>query len=169
MPAIPAWATTMSSPENSSRPCSQRLGQLGRITDVGLRSHYPPSGLLDQVRGLLEVLGPGHGIADGGEVLTDVDRDDVGSLFGQSYRMAATLPTTGSGDESDFALNASHETSFHRCCEMGLSERTVMQHWRLVLTPRRPHPASAKSAILARCGVVRVANLMRDDRVNYLA
>ncbi len=37
--------------------------------------------------------------------LAEVDRDDVGALFGQPDRMAAALTTCGAGDECDFPGN----------------------------------------------------------------
>ena len=63
---------------------------------------------LDQIRGLGQVLRCGQrDPAFGDNWLTDVDGDDVGALFGQPHRMAATLAARRAGDESDLAFNTS--------------------------------------------------------------
>ena len=108
MPAIPADVTTMSSlPELGDAVLEDRL-QLGRVTHVDLRRDNALSGLFDELRGLLEILRRGHRVADRREVLTAVDRDDVGAFLGEPDRMTAALPARGTGDECDFPLNASH-------------------------------------------------------------
>ena len=91
----------------------QCLTQLGRLAHVGLGRDDAATGLLDELGGLLEILGRRHGVADGRDVLAQVDRDDVRAFFGQPDRVAASLAARRAGDECDFPLNASHlEMSF---------------------------------------------------------
>ena len=82
--------------------------QLAGVAHVDLRRDDALAGLLDELRGLLEVLRCRHRVADRREVLTPVDGDDVGALLGQPNRVAAALPARGAGDEGDLSLNASH-------------------------------------------------------------
>ena len=65
MPAMPAWATTMSTLPNSAMPALQRLTQLAGLAHVGLRGDDAAAGLLDELGGLLEILGRRHRVADG--------------------------------------------------------------------------------------------------------
>ena len=90
-----------------ARPPARRAAAPASRTSA-LRGDDPLAGLLDQPGGLLEVLRRGHRVADGLEVLAEVDRDDVGALFGQPDRMTAALSAGGAGDECDLAFNASH-------------------------------------------------------------
>ena len=64
MPAMPAWATTMSSLPNSAMPRSERLAQLRGLAHVGLGGDDALTGLLDELGGLLEILRRGHRVAD---------------------------------------------------------------------------------------------------------
>ncbi len=89
-------------------PSLERRTQLAGLAHVGLRGDDAAAGLLDELGGLLEVLGRRHRVADGRDVLAQVDRDDVGALLGQPDRVTAALPARGAGDECDFPLNASH-------------------------------------------------------------
>src|SRR5699024_1067821 len=82
--------------------------QLRGLAYVRLGRDHALAGLLDEGRGLLEILRRGHRVADGVDVLTEVNRDDVGAFLGQPYRMAAPLPACRPGDECDLSLYASH-------------------------------------------------------------
>jgi hypothetical protein len=86
----------------------QRLTELGRLADVGLRRDDAATGLLHQLGGLFEVLGRRHRVADGRDVLAQVDRDDVRAFFGEPDRVAAALAARRAGDKCDFPLHASH-------------------------------------------------------------
>ncbi len=70
----------------------ERLLELAGLADIGLRGDDAAARLLDEARGLFEILRCGQRIADGVEVLAQVDGDDVGALFGEPDRVAATLP-----------------------------------------------------------------------------
>src|SRR6185503_9530274 len=78
------------------------------VADVDFRSDATPPGLLDELRGLFEILRCRHGIADRREVLAPVDGDDVGAFLGQSNRVAAALAPACAGDEGDLLMYASH-------------------------------------------------------------
>ena len=91
MPAIPAAVTTMSSLPSSAMPVFERRLQLAGVAHVDLRRDDALPRLLDELRGLLEVLRRRHRVADRREVLTPVDGDDVGALLGQPDRVAAAL------------------------------------------------------------------------------
>ena len=60
------------------------------------------------LRGLLEVLRSRHRVADGVDVAADVDRDDVGALFGEPDRVATALPTAAPVTNATLPCNASH-------------------------------------------------------------
>ena len=108
MPAIPAESTTMSSLPSSATALLECRLQGAGVTHVDLGCDDPLARLLDELRGLFEVLRRGHRVADRREVLTSVDRDDVGALLGEPDRVAAALPACCAGDECDFSLYASH-------------------------------------------------------------
>ena len=55
-------------------------------------------------RGLGEVFRGGRGRGRVVEPAADVDRDDVGALFGEPHRVAAALAARGAGDERDLAV-----------------------------------------------------------------
>ena len=82
--------------------------QGGPIAHVGLPCHDSPVELLDLLRRLGQVLGPGQRVGVGLDVAADVDRDDVGPLLGQAEGMAPSLTPGCSGDESDLSLDATH-------------------------------------------------------------
>ena len=84
------------------------LLQLGGVAHVHLGGDHALPRLLDELRGLFEIFGRGHRIADRCEILATVDRDDVGALLGQPNRVTAALAASGAGDEGDFSLNSSH-------------------------------------------------------------
>ena len=54
------------------------------VTDVALLGDDAAAGLLDEIDGLIEVLRAGHRIWHGRHLLAQVERDDVGALFGES-------------------------------------------------------------------------------------
>ncbi len=83
---------------------------------VGLGRDDAPALLLDETRGLFEILGRGHRVPDRRDVLAQVHRDDVRALLGQTHRMTAALPASGTGDERDLAFY----TPPH-CCFLSLA------------------------------------------------
>ena len=108
MPAIPACRDDDVELAQLGDAVVEAPLQLAGVAHVDLRRDDALPGLLDELGGLLEVLRRRHRVADGVEVLTQVDGDDVGALFGQPDRVAAALAARGAGDEGDFPLNASH-------------------------------------------------------------
>ena len=76
------------------------------VADVGDNREGVAAFLLDQACGLVQILGPGQRIVVGGDVLAQVDRDDVGALGGQQSRVRPALPARRTGDDGDFALNS---------------------------------------------------------------
>ncbi len=82
----------------------ERSLEFGGFADIGLDGDDAAPGLLDQFGGLFEILGRRHLVADGVDVLAQVDSDDVGALFGQPQGVAAPpLPACRTGDEGDLA------------------------------------------------------------------
>ena len=86
----------------------ERGAQLRGLTHVGLRGESAAPRLLDECRGLLEVLRRRHRVTDRRDVLTEVDSDDVGAFLGQPDRVTPALPARGAGDERDLSLYSSH-------------------------------------------------------------
>src|ERR1700712_18075 len=58
-------------------------GQRHAVTDVGDHGKGSAAFLLHQTCGLIEVLRPGQRVVVGGDVLAQIDGDDVGALGGQ--------------------------------------------------------------------------------------
>ena len=74
------------------------------IADVGVFGHDAAPGLLDQVHGLVEILGCRHRVRDAVDLVAQIHRDDVGSLFGEPNRVCASLTPRRAGDEGDFPV-----------------------------------------------------------------
>jgi len=83
-------------------------GQRGEVTDVGLAGDDAPVEGLHLFGCLGEVRLGGAPVWHGCDVLADVDRDDVGTLFGQPNRVRPALAPGGSRDERDLSLDSSH-------------------------------------------------------------
>src|SRR3954468_18559662 len=87
------------------------------VTHVDFGRDDAPIQVLHHVRGFGEVLRRGRGRGRVVEAAADVDRDDVGALFGKPDRMAAALAPGGTGDERDLVLDPSgHGTSHSEPC-----------------------------------------------------
>jgi hypothetical protein len=90
---------------------------LGVVAHVGGHGDHAASGGLDLDAGLVQVLGGGHGDAGGGDVVADVEADDVGALFGQIDGDLAALPAAGAADEGDLVREAGGgDVRGHRGC-----------------------------------------------------
>jgi hypothetical protein len=90
----------------------QRAG----VAHVGGDGDDPAVELLDGLDRLAQVGVGGHAVANRRVVTADVDRDDVGALFGQPHRMAAALTPRRSGDERDLPCYTPwHVRSSSRC------------------------------------------------------
>ena len=104
----PAFAITMSRRPNSASPSATDLLDGIGVADVGLAGDDTSAFLLDELGGLVEVLGARVGIVDGVDVAADVERDDVRPVRREPDRMRAALASRRSGDEGDFAVQISH-------------------------------------------------------------
>jgi hypothetical protein len=97
------------------------------VANVGLRDHHSLIGLLDQARGLVEILRGCHRVSNGADVPAHVDRDDVGALVGQSNRVTAPLAASRARHERDLAgyppLRFSHNFSSWSATEMCVAAR----------------------------------------------
>lgn len=76
--------------------------QPGDIAHVGLGGDDATAGLFHQVDRLVQILGAAHRVGDGVELPTDIHRDDVRALLGESDGMCAALTARGTGDERHF-------------------------------------------------------------------
>ena len=91
-----------------------RRGQrcpVAHVRDLGERTLTL---LLDEPRGLVEVLGPGQWVFVGFDVFAQVHRDDVGTLGGEHPRVRAPLTARGSADHRHLARDPAHRRSFLR-------------------------------------------------------
>ena len=76
----------------------------GEITDVDFRGDDSPVQLLDQIRGFCEIVrGCRRNLCVGADRTADVERDDVGTLGGQPYRVTTSLTACRPCDECDLA------------------------------------------------------------------
>jgi hypothetical protein len=78
------------------------------VAHVGLGGDDPPVQRFHLLDRLGQVVGGGHRDGDRLDLLADVDGDDVGALLGEPDRVAAALPSGGSGDERDLPFDPSH-------------------------------------------------------------
>ena len=108
MPAMPAWATTMSSLPNSAIPLSRAVFSWFASRTSAFAVTMP----LPVFSTSFAVSSRSSGVAIGYptvvEVLASVDRDDVGAFFCEPDRMTAPLPAGCARDECDLPLYASH-------------------------------------------------------------
>src|SRR4051794_37003157 len=84
-----------------------RCLQPSEVADIALFRHDATTRLLDQIHGFVEVLRRGHLIPDAVDLATQIERDDVGALFGESDGMRTTLTAGRPGDECDLARQLS--------------------------------------------------------------
>ena len=64
---------------------------------------------LHQPHGFVEIGLGAQRVGDRVDVGADVDRDDVGALFGQRDGMAAPLAARGAGDDGDGVVEFTHD------------------------------------------------------------
>ncbi len=103
--------------------------QGGAVADVGDRRVDPLPFLLDQARGLFEVLGPSQGVLVGLDVFAQVDGDDVGALCRQHPRVGPTLAPRGTADDRYFAGYPAHFRPLARCLRARSALRpNVLRH-----------------------------------------
>ena len=74
------------------------------VTDVRHLDDTTTSGLFNQPLGLVEVLARRQVVGHRIDLRTDVDRDDVGAILGQSDRVRPPLAPRCPGDEGDLSL-----------------------------------------------------------------
>ncbi len=84
-------------------------GPHGRcVPDVDLVGHRPATELLDQAPGLGKILEGGERVVAHRDVRAEIGRDDVRTFAGQRHRVRSALPTCGSGDQRDPAIQLTH-------------------------------------------------------------
>ena len=88
---IPALASTKSSRPNSATPLATAVLEPLEVPDVALLGHDAPTGLLDEVHGLVEILGCRHRVGDAVDLVAQVERDDVGAFLGEPDGVRAAL------------------------------------------------------------------------------
>ena len=74
------------------------------VPDVTLLGHDAPTGLLDEVDRLVEILASRHRIGDAVDLIAQVERDDVGALLGEPDRVRAALTPGRARDEDDLPV-----------------------------------------------------------------
>ena len=94
----------MSSRPSRATPVVERRLQRVVVADVDLGGDDAPAERLDLVDRLGEIVRCRHRVGDRVDLRGDVDRDDVGALFGQSDRVAAALTAGGPGDEGHLSF-----------------------------------------------------------------
>src|SRR5262245_34438026 len=101
------------------------------VTHVHLGGDDAPVQLLDQVRGFRQIVGSRRlDLRIAADRAADVDRDDVGALFGQANRVATSLAARRAGDECDLALYASrHNFPRSRRLDQKLIDRSGTFAW----------------------------------------
>ena len=102
--AIPALAMTMSSAAELVEPGLQCGRQRRLIANIGLSGHDSRAGVLDEFDRRGQIVGCRHRVGDRGDLVADVDRDDVGAIGRQPDRLSAALTAGRAGDERDLAV-----------------------------------------------------------------
>ena len=74
------------------------------VADVALLGDDAPTGLLDEVDGLVEILPARHRIGHAVDLVAQIERDDVGALFGEPNGVRAALAPCRAGDEGDLPV-----------------------------------------------------------------
>ena len=101
---MPALASTKSSLPNSATPVGHRLREPVEVPDVALLGHDAPTGLLDEVHGLVEIFGRGHRIGDAIDLVAEVERDDVGAFLCKPDGVRTALTAGRARDEDDLPV-----------------------------------------------------------------
>ena len=83
------------------------------VADVGLLGDDAPTGLLDEVDRLVEILAGRHRVGHAVDLFAQIERDDVGALFGEPNRVRAALAPRRAGDERDLSLELSCHDAPH--------------------------------------------------------
>ncbi|ELP48203.1 hypothetical protein D522_00696 [Mycobacterium avium subsp. paratuberculosis S5] len=96
--------------ELSDRFIEERL-QTDPVADIHLCGDNAATGLLDELRGVVQVSPCGQCVLIAGNVLADVHDDEVGAFIGQVHRMAAALAATSTCHERNLAGQSAHGSS----------------------------------------------------------
>jgi hypothetical protein len=81
------------------------------LADVGDPGENPAAEFLHRPLDVGEIIGCGERVGVRIDVPTDVDDDDVGTLFGHRERVRTPLTTRSTRDECDLALEPSRHVS----------------------------------------------------------
>jgi hypothetical protein len=79
--------------------------ELVAVAHVALASQDTPIVGFDHASGLGKILFTGQWVPHRFDRFTDVERDDIGTLLGQSHGVASALPPTGASDKRDLACD----------------------------------------------------------------
>ena len=87
--------------------------QPGPVADIGLSGHNSRSGVLHEFDRGRKIVRGGQRVGNAGDLIAQVDRDDVGTLRGKLDRVRTALTAGCAGDEGDLppqsALSNIHE------------------------------------------------------------
>src|SRR3954471_17503711 len=97
----------------------ERSAKTLEVAHIGLGGDDAPARLLHQVRGVGEVGICSTRIGNTVDVLTDIDRDDVGAFFGEPDGMLTALATRCASDECDLACDSADLVIRHRGLSRG--------------------------------------------------
>ena len=88
---IPALAITKSSRPSSATPLATTSLSRSKSRTSRLLGDDAPTGLLDEVDGLVEILPGRHRVGDAVDLFAQIERDDVGAFLGEPNRVGAAL------------------------------------------------------------------------------
>ena len=91
-------------PAEFGDPLGHRLREPFEVPDVALLGHDAPTGLLDEVHGLVEILRCRHRIGDAVDLVAQVERDDVGAFLGEPDGVGTPLTAGRARDEDDLPI-----------------------------------------------------------------
>ena len=134
---IPALATTMSSRPSSATAFSVdvRSAARSRTSTTSATIRRPVASTAATVSS--RSAGVGQGVAGRGDVVAEVEGDDVGALLGQPHGVAAALSACGAGDQCHAPVDPSHSCSFRGVTESGQPQTSLatettsssLRHW----------------------------------------
>jgi hypothetical protein len=81
----------------------------GAVADVGRDGERASPGLLDELRGLLQLVTLAEAVRHRRDVAAQVGDHHIGAGVGQRHRVGATLPARPAGDERNTTVELSHD------------------------------------------------------------
>lgn len=104
---MPAFANNCVNFAEVGQPGLDRVAQFVALADIGDPRHYPATESFDRPLGFGQIIRRRKRVRIRLDLAADVDGNDVGAFVCHRDRMSATLTTSRTGDERNFAVKPS--------------------------------------------------------------